>query len=147
MLLSCLAASVSLTYFPLIIFSLCVLSSSLWKPHSPTLPFSCGAQPSIKRAEDGPISILPVCLKMLEENVLPGWLARVLLLSQQLQTNVFSSFAHQPHFPPQFTPGYVDASDWKEGVWKGNRVWFKQDVCQKIKAGCSVAAQDSVPLC
>lgn len=143
MLLSCLAASVSLTYFPLIIFSLCVLSSGLWKPHSPTLPFSCGARPSIKRAEDGAISILPVCLKMLEENVLPGRLARVLLLSRQLQTHVFSSFAHQPHFPPR----YVDASDWKEGVWKGNRVWFKQDVCQIIKAGCSVAAQGSVPLC
>lgn len=140
MLLSCSAASVSLTYFPLIVPSLRVLAQRLaatqtdstllmrrrgwrWSPF-PFCPLSQSAGGETSRG---------ACLHMASRSASAG--------SFTYSTHMCSVAARSSHFPPLFSclQDVERLQTGEGGGWKGSRVWLKQDICYIIKAGPSAA--------
>lgn len=120
-------------------FPLSVFSPSLWQPHRPTLPYSCGARPCGGGAEGGARFHFALRLKVLEGKHLAGpactWPPAQPLLAATHTVHMCSVAAQSSHFPPLFSYLQdVERLQTGGGVWKGSRVWLKQDICYIIKA-------------
>lgn len=106
MLLSCLAASVSLTYFPLIVPSLRVLAQRLAATQTDST-LLMRARPCGGGAEGGARFHFTLCLKVLEGKHLAGpartWPPAQPPLAATHTVHMCSVAARSSHFPPLFS--------------------------------------------